>query len=215
MSEQKHVWYVSYGSNLNWERFRCYIEGGTPAGSNKEEVGCVDKAHPLDDQPAVIFYPLYFAQSAARWDNKGVAFIGPTEEPQQETLARRYLITEEQFRHIFDQENNRKLGTKPSVDFQEVIKQKSIPYAESSWYGNVVYLGKYNTIPSFTFTSGRDWRLENAANPPAANYLKQLIKGIKDSFQLSPQQIVQYFINKPGIHQHYTAEQLLTIIRGV
>lgn len=40
------VWYVSYGSNISENRFSCYIEGGIPEGSEKEEKGCENTTPP-------------------------------------------------------------------------------------------------------------------------------------------------------------------------
>lgn len=79
----KYVWYASYGSNLNRDRFLCYIKGGKPKGSEKAEIGCEDKALPIKEATYIMHYPLYFAKSAVRWQNQGVAFIGLK---QDETL---------------------------------------------------------------------------------------------------------------------------------
>ena len=32
--DAQRVWYVAYGSNLAWARFRCYVAGGQPLGGN-------------------------------------------------------------------------------------------------------------------------------------------------------------------------------------
>ena len=34
---KKYLWYASYGSNLNLDRFMCYIVGGKPKNSTKIE----------------------------------------------------------------------------------------------------------------------------------------------------------------------------------
>lgn len=56
------VWYVSYGSNLSYERFLCYINGTTPKGSTKAEQGCRDKTLSNATGKITIPYKLYFAK---------------------------------------------------------------------------------------------------------------------------------------------------------
>ena len=45
-TNQEYVWYVGYGSNLNKQRFLCYILGGTPKYGCKSNQGCINKALP-------------------------------------------------------------------------------------------------------------------------------------------------------------------------
>ena len=49
-----YVWYASYGSNINKDRFLCYIKGGQPMGSTKIERGCKDQTLPIDEQAFII-----------------------------------------------------------------------------------------------------------------------------------------------------------------
>src|SRR3954449_2685541 len=73
-----YVWYASYGSNINTDRFLCYIKGGKPEGSSKVETGCKDPSLPIASSTFTMNFPLYFAKEAAKWESKGVAFIGLT-----------------------------------------------------------------------------------------------------------------------------------------
>ncbi len=43
-----YVWYACYGSNLLYERFKCYILGGTFNGNGRYHDGCQDKTLPKD-----------------------------------------------------------------------------------------------------------------------------------------------------------------------
>jgi len=45
-TNQEYVWYVGYGSNLNKQRFLCYILGGTPKYGCKPNEGCINKTLP-------------------------------------------------------------------------------------------------------------------------------------------------------------------------
>ena len=208
MGKPNYVWYACYGSNLNQDRFLCYIQGGTPVGSSEEETGCPDKTLPREDKPISIQYPLYFAMEAARWSNQGVAFIGLKKDEKIKTLGRMYLITEEQFLHVVSQENN---GLKFDMDLSEVKKETTKVFRES-WYGNIVYLGDEQGFPIFTFTSY--WDIDDKSySPPSPEYALTIIRGIKETYQLSEQEIVDYLHSKPGIKGNIEKEVLLNLVR--
>ena len=70
------VWYAVYGTNLNEQRFSCYIKGGTPEGTSKFDVGCRDKTPAVDGGMISIPLQLYFTKSSPKWENKSVGFLG-------------------------------------------------------------------------------------------------------------------------------------------
>lgn len=119
------VWYASYGSNLLWERFRYYIEGGTFPGNGREYDGCEDTELPAETRRIEIPFERYYARNSSSWSDGGVAFIDP--EKPGKTMGRMYLITEGQFAEVKDQEG-------------------------PDWYGREVCLGKYDGCPVMTFT---------------------------------------------------------------
>ena len=65
-TNQEYVWYVGYGSNLNKQRFLCYILGGTPKYGCKSNQGCINKALPPEDRSIKIPNGLYFALPGRR-----------------------------------------------------------------------------------------------------------------------------------------------------
>lgn len=204
--KRKYVWYASYGSNINKDRFICYIKGGKPEGSAKVETGCKNPDLPVDESTFEIHYPLYFAKEAERWEFKGVAFIGLNRDPNNSTLSKMYLITEEQFLDIVKQENN---GVEFDIDLNEVKTTGSKIFRENSWYGNILYLGESKEYPIFSFTS--PWDMEDVENKkPAHAYLKTIIIGLKDAY--TNEEIFKYFKAKPGIEGHYSDEELESII---
>lgn len=87
-TEDDYLWYASYGSNLNYNRFMDYINS------------CDNTTPPIASKPILINHRLYFANKSCLWDNKGVAFIDPKEDKSEVTLGRMYLITKEQFNQI-------------------------------------------------------------------------------------------------------------------
>lgn len=170
-----HVWYVCYGSNLWWDRFRCYLEGGTAPGSKRVNPGARDSSAPLADEPLEIPHRLIFAGPSSAWDGGGVAFLGESDQPLA-TLARRYLVTAEQFSDIVAQECLRPPGT--DLDIEEITRAGS-GTAGSGWYDLVLCLGDHDGIPLMTFTSSRLDDLE--PTPPSAAYTATLVNGLVES----------------------------------
>jgi hypothetical protein len=207
VSEGKpYVWYASYGSNINVDRFLCYIKGGKPVGSTLVESGCKDPSLPIEESTFTINHPLYFAKEAARWESQGVAFIGLKEKTDCITYSKKYLITIEQFLDIVKQENN---GVDFDINLNEVKKSGSKVFRSNSWYGNVLYLGEEKGYPIFTFTASWDIS-EIEWKKPSHNYLTTIINGLKKDY--SNEEIYQYFQNKPGIKGKYSDEELAGVI---
>ncbi|WP_096438588.1 hypothetical protein [Alteribacter populi] len=209
MKEQKYVWYCSYGSNLNRNRFLCYIQGGTPRGSEKEEVGCRDKTLPKKDQPFMISYPLYFKGYSSRWGGSA-AVIGHKRNENYKTLGRMYLITEEQFMDVVKQENN---GLYFSVDLAEV-RQKGSKVFNRSRYGCIMHLGDEGELPIFTFTSHNDMS-EGVFKSPSAEYLETIIIGINQTYNFDYKTIVQYFLEKNGVKNNWNKENIFQLVKSV
>jgi hypothetical protein len=203
---KKYVWYASYGSNLSRERFLCYILGGKPEGSEKVEVGCRDKSLPLDEATFIMNYPLYFAKNSKRWQNKGVGFIGLTKVPQHKTYSRKYLITEEQFMDVVKQENN---GFEFDINLERVESNK-YETIRDSWYGTILFLGKEDGIPIYTFTA--DWDLDVPFSKPSNEYLSMIVEGLKQYVVLSNEEIIDYLLLKPGVDGNYSKEEIEKLI---
>lgn len=205
---QQYVWYASYGSNLNSERFLCYIKGGSPAGSTRLETGCKDPSLPLAESTFIINYPLYFAEEAAGWQSQGVAFIGLNRGRETVTYSKKYLITMEQLLDVVQQENS---GGFFDIDLNAVKEKGSIMFRHNAWYGNIIYLGEDNGYPIFTFTA--PWDLDDVElKKPSHNYLATIIKGLKTAY--TNEEIYLYLQNKPGIKGFYLEDELSSVIAG-
>lgn len=198
----KYVWYASYGSNLSRDRFLCYIKGGKPRGSEKVEVGCKDKSLPIKETTYIMRYPLYFAKSSERWQNKGVAFIGLNKDEKHHTYSRKYLITVEQFMDVVKQENN---GAALDIDLIEIIKDGSKTLRDS-WYGTILYLGEEGGYPILTFTA--DWDLDVPYNKPSEEYLSMIINGLKTTLELENTEVLNYLSSKPGVADNYNRNEI-------
>ncbi|MFS0820602.1 hypothetical protein [Bacillus sp. 1P02SD] len=199
---KQYIWYASYGSNINRDRFLCYIKGGRPKGSTETEVGCKDPSSPIDEGMFTIPYPLYFAKEAGRWDSKGVAFIDGTPNDEAVTYSKKYLITSEQFLDVLQQENS---GLEFDIDLQKVKESGSMVFRKKAWYGRILYLGDDGGYPIFTFTA--PWNADEVTfNKPSMGYLETIITGLKEDN--SNEEIIRYLEQKPGIRGNYTTEEL-------
>ena len=119
------VWYACYGSNLSYDRFLHYIQGGWYEGKWYEP--CSDPTPPRDSRIRSFQGRMYFA-NRSRWEGKGAAFFDP--DGEESVIMRLYLITREQLAHV---------------------KTKECDRAE--WYGREVRLGEEDGIPVITLTS--------------------------------------------------------------
>ncbi len=150
-----YVWYMAYGSNLNTERFRCYFTGQPYLGLVQAEK-CADQRAPRQVVPVEIPYSIYFAKHSNAWGG-GVAFLDCTCRGFSYGVA--YLITEEQFEHLYQQENGGRVR-------------------ENSWYAKLVDLGTMDGYPIKTFTNSR--RLEH--NKAAKVYLDVIKAGLLEHY---------------------------------
>ncbi|OUO57828.1 hypothetical protein B5F74_11645 [Collinsella sp. An271] len=148
-----HVWYVAYGSCMSYERFMCYLAGGTCKDNGRTYEGCSDPTPPICTASMPLFHDVYFGNESRSWGGAGVAFLD-VDNPGF-THARAYLITREQYEQVRDQEGR-----------------------SGQWYGREVELGTRTGIPMLTFTSA-DKRPHNA---PSEAYLSTMRLGISEAF---------------------------------
>jgi len=188
ITSKSKIWYASYGSNLLEERFHCYIRGGQPNGSSKMYSGCTNKSLPTDNKPISIHHELYFANKSKSWNGSGVGFIKTEFDESKITLGRMYLITIEQFIEVVKQENN--IDGDIAIDFNHAQKFGSVVFKDKSWYGNLLYLGQDVGYPIFTFTHQRN--LTDKLNPPNSEYLSMIIRGLKETYNMSDLEIQTY-----------------------
>ncbi|MBC5637748.1 hypothetical protein H8S33_13105 [Ornithinibacillus sp. BX22] len=201
------IWYASYGSNLMKDRLLAYIYGGKPPGSNQSEQGCRDKTTPKDSKRIDIPFPLYFSKERSKWGEGGVAFIGTDASNEEKTIGRMYLITEEQFQDVVSQENN---GLQVKLDLIE-IERKGYIDIHHGWYDRMVYLGKRDGAPIFTFTSSLP--ISNVTfTKPSVPYLNVIACGLME-LGLGEDEIVDYLMAKEGIKEEITIDSLRNYIR--
>lgn len=206
MNKQSLVWYASYGSNMDADRFSCYIAGGIPKGATRNYVGCDDKSLPIDDSEIELPKRLYFAGESKLWTG-GVAFLGH-KTSNDTTKARAYLIAASQFEQVVTQENWRD-ETLP-IDFDRLKTLGQMTLGDGSGeYDELIYCGEHNGYPVVSFTSPNKRR---PFTKPSPAYLRMISNGLQESHGLNTDEVVDYFIKKPGISGNYSIEELATII---
>ena len=202
------VWYCSYGSNLSENRFLTYIQGGTPDGSASSHSGCRNKALPLENIPIRFDGRMHFSGSSSRWGGGGVAFMD-NQNNLGRALGRAYLITIEQFDDIAAQENGKATGS-VTTKTGEALEKGSTILLSTGLYGNLVHIGDYKGAPAFTFTG--DFSVEQALlgsfkdkktdyikiNEPSPNYIRVIGSGLKETFDLTIDQQVDYIRGSLG-----------------
>jgi len=199
------VWYAAYGSNLNPDRFVCYIEGGKPKFSRKEMLGCRDKTHPRGTKTFLDKYDLYFAKRSSLW-NGGVCFI---EEGDSKTLFDLYLISAEQFKEVLLQE----CGFNSMDDkIDLVLNEQDHLFDDRSWYGRVLYLGELEGHSIYTMTAPEDYS-DELLNP-SRYYLYHIIKGLHEVHDLTKEEIDRYVTEKKGFDDKSELEEAVKIYKN-
>lgn len=202
------IWYACYGSNIRKERFMCYINGGTPPGALKNFKGCVDKSEPRDSRTITIDHEMYFAKKSPTWNGGGICFLKAKKDSSANTLGRTYLINSGQFIDLVRQEL--KFEGEIVIDFKELIKNGSYNCMSDGRYGLLLYLGEIEGKPVVTFTS--EVFLENEINKPDEQYLLTIIRGLKDIYQITDLEILEYLQTKKGVENLFSSSQLQKII---
>ncbi|MBU6080994.1 hypothetical protein [Allobacillus halotolerans] len=202
---ENYVWYASYGSNINQDRFHAYIFGEIPPGGTVSEIGCRDQSLPLRAENVMIDFPMFFAKQSKRWDNKGVGFIDTTSNPDRPTYGRMYLITKEQYVDVVRQENN---DMTLEIDFDQLESKGEYVIDSNKMYGKVLDVGEKEGRPIYTFTH------PNAIQPnermtPSMTYLKVIGAGIKEAFEISTEELVDYYFLREEVAEAYTRAELL------
>ena len=184
------LWYAAYGSNLDAERFRCYLHGGCPPGATRSYPGAREPGDPLDERPFRMSGRLAFAWHSPTWDG-GIAFHVPGEEG--EVLARAYLLADRQFHDVVEQENWREPGA--DHDLAGVLRDGSAALGPGR-YETLHLVGELDGHPVLTFSCPDVDLL--GLNPPAAAYVETMARGLRDSHRLDDDQVSAYLSSCRG-----------------
>ncbi len=151
--KNEFVWYVSYGSNMCFERLASYIEGGYCERNGREYSPCKDETLPTESLYVEIPFPMYFSNyNKGAWDNSAVSFLDLNSFG--ESIGRAYLIKESQLNHIHRSEG-----------------------MSSNWYPDLVELGEIQGIRAVTFTNKNTKKYAPMSEISAA-YLSTILDGL-------------------------------------
>ncbi|GGA65769.1 hypothetical protein GCM10008025_06970 [Ornithinibacillus halotolerans] len=200
------IWYASYGSNMMKDRFLAYIVGGFAPKSSSPEKGCRDLTLPKEDEIISIPYPLYFAKERSKWGDGGVAFIGTAKSNEEYTIGRMYLIKKEQFFDVVSQENN---GLEVTIDLNEV-EEKGFVDIHSGWYNRIIFLGRKNGAPIFTFSNSNSLNTIDFYKP-STSYLSVIAEGLRE-LGLSKEEIINYLLHTRGIKEVVSKPRLIEML---
>lgn len=199
-NEDTLVWYVAYGSNLLWSRFRCYLAGGRPDGSSHTNPGARDRAEPVAVEPVHIPGRVLFAGHYTAWGGGGVAFFDRA--PAGTAAGRAHLITLAQLNDVVAQENGLATGT--DLGLGSVLSGGELTLTDAR-YDTVLHVGTHQARPMLTLTS-RSADLTPTAPSPA--YLWTVATGLREAHAWAPSRISAYLTTLAGVAGHWTAAEI-------
>lgn len=186
MDNTSKVWYVSYGSNMSYDRFMYYIRGGQPTGAKKSYKGCRNQTPPSEKiQHVLPNYELYFGGESKVWGG-GICFIRPSKQSDKAVLTRAYLITRDQFTDIWKQENHLAVDSPIQLKLGEEDQ-----IVGTGQYRQLLYLGEINGYPAYSFTSPE----AKAPNAPVDAYLRPVISGLAETYPDFPPKFFKTYLS--------------------
>ena len=203
----QRVWYVSYGSNLGMERFRCYLSGGRPAGGMRRYSGCRDARDPSEIVSLHVPGRLAFAGRSGVWGG-GMAFYDAHHDGH--VACRAYLVTAEQFADITAQEMRRPAGGEFARRLADLLADVTSEHTIGPGrYETVSHLGVRVGAPMLTVTNGDVSSLEPAA--PSAPYLRSISTGLREAHGWNGAQIASYLGMAAGVASRWAWADIVAI----
>lgn len=185
------IWYAAYGSNLCRDRFLHYLQGGAAPGAQRELPGSRDPSPPADERALTFAGTMFFAWESPTWGG-GISFVEVGGEDV--VLARAYLLTEDQLSDVATQEMHREPGA--DLDLALVLEHRAHTYGPGR-YETLHLLGELDGHPVLTFTTARRADLE--PNEPREDYLRLLLRGLRETHGLSLDEACEHLLTRPGI----------------
>lgn len=200
------VWYACYGSNCSYQRFRAYLEGGSPDGGDHVHRGARDPSPPVAHGPITFPHAICFRGHSVGWGGSPAFLEHTSTDPG--ALGRRYLITKEQFEDVLAQEN--RTDAPLLVDTDRPVGDRQLVCERP--YGQVLTLSPIDGHPVLTFTSPEPPETRTPGSPSAA-YLGTIVRGLAEIHPLDADQIASQLLRSSGITMewdHTSIVELLT-----
>ncbi len=199
------VWYAGYGSNLSWERFRCYLRGGRPDGAARILPGARDTSDPTGDEPVLLDGSVSFAWESPTWGG-GIAFFDP--EGAGTSFGRAYRLTVEQFADVASQEMHRDPSGDP-LDLLALAAAGSLELGPGR-YETLHVVGDIDEVPVVTFSSHPSGEL--TLNAPRPAYLTMMARGLAEAHGLAADAITDYLLARPGCRPEWTRADVAEVV---
>jgi len=193
-ARRREVFYAAYGSNLSAERFACYIAGGTATGASRTLPGARDRRQPESWRALRVPGRLYFYGHSLTWGGARAAFE-PVERRGAEIFARAWCLPWDQFEDVMAQENGRDPDAL-DVERGALVDGFSM-LAGSGRYDRLICVGTLEGLPVLAFTAPEPAESLTPAAPSLA-YLAQIIRGLRETFDLDDRAIMDYLGRAPG-----------------
>lgn len=186
------VWYAAYGSNMIWERFRCYLEGGILADTGRDHCGARDRTRPADTRAAWLPGRMYFATRSAFWGG-GRALYDP--EAPGIAACRAWLVTPGQLCDVLAQEMQREPGA--DLDLPTAPGRANWLRAGDGHYETVVCAGRLAGYPVITFCA--PWAMTDVPPlAPSPAYAAMIAAGLHETFGWDSFRALRYLEPLPG-----------------
>ncbi|MGA8979775.1 MAG: histone deacetylase [Pedococcus sp.] len=198
------VWYAGYGSNLARDRFLCYLCGGRPPGANRTYPGARDTTLPADDRALTLPGEVFFAWESPTWGG-GIAFYDASAPGA--TLARAYLLTDQQFADVAAQEMRHEPGE--DLDLTTVLEHSRHDLGPGR-YESLHLVGELEGRPVLTFTTPDPAGLQH--NSPTRRYLEVMARGLSDTHGLGVDDVTRYLVERPGADLAWDAARLREVV---
>ena len=198
------VWYAGYGSNLARDRFLCYLRGGRPPGASRTYPGARDTTLPLDDRALTLPGEMFFAWESPTWGG-GIAFYDA--DAPGATLARAYLLSDEQFADVAAQEMHHEPGE--DLDLTTVLQHSRHDLGPGR-YESLHLVGELEGRPVLTFTTPDPLALQH--NPPTRAYLEVVARGLSDTHDLGVDEVTTYLVERPGAGLGWDVDRLRQVV---
>jgi hypothetical protein len=204
------VWYLAYGSNLDPQRFGCYLEGGRPEGAAREYPGCRDASPARASYGVMIDGGLVFAGSSATWGG-GMAFLD--RDAGGRVAGRAYLVTHQQLADVVAQELRREPGSDVADRVETAVPVLQVgeeAHVAEGQYDALVRVGTRRQAPVVTITRARLGEL--VLQRPAPAYLWWIGSGLRSAFEWDDDRIASYLAAAPGCGGAWTLGQVTAIV---
>lgn len=210
MSASRLVWYASYGSNCNRDRFLVYLRGGGIPGTERRQQGARDPRDPMGDAPTSFPSAVRFTGRSLTWGGAPALLEHRPVTRGTGALGRRYLITEEQFSDVMAQESGRPIEPLALPDLTELAPGERVVLGEGR-YDALVALTPVDGVPCVTFTSPQPPE-DRAPAAPSASYLGTILRGLREVHPLTAVDLAERISEAAGIHPEWDRAAILDLL---